>query len=938
MSYTEALDKINDALDKNNGSFGSNIASLRMLQAEWASLTSDKEREKMIKREASEFNKLGIEINSIADANNLLVENTDAYIEAAELRAKATAAEALAADEYTKALLLRNEMEVAQGKAANGERPLSFLQSMQIAFSSKDVLTGKKTPYEAWLERQNDIIGQYDANAELLLKEAQEFEKKWKEKYEQAGFNEPDKNKGGGRKPKDLTDTINKNDIEVRRQYEESITKLTADEYAKRRKDMETQTKYENEQLRERQRKNEAYIKNVDGKYKALTADQVKQVEAQNDLISKTIANNLKALEIELQKLKNEQAVASLQIQRNNINQTDTSPMDTAVENNETVVTANIVVTRDISQMEASLVEERKLMAESLDLEYGLVLDTNRRLLEAGDEEARSEEEILTELNKKKMDLFAEYDKQILEARQADIESQLELVRKGSGEELELLLKRNETARQLALANNARLPASGQQDTSVINARYDKEAGSIQGSFLYGNLQEQQKLDELIFNEVKRSEREITNFKLLQERERWNMQIQLAESGCLDWSDTQVEAAKKTVEKINRELEKAGIGTDVQSTDSDLSGGFKGFLSSVGKNGLGNSLLETLGMDDKSIEALEDATDLIIDNLEDIMDAYVELAEAAVEAAEERVDAAQEAYDAEVEARNNGYANNVATAAKNLAAEQAYLDEKQAMLEEAERQQEALDTLTQVSSLITAVANIWASFTKLGPWGIAGASAATAAMFASFAAAKIKARQVAAATSEYGEGGLEFLSGGSHASGHDIDLGVKNGRGKQMHAEGGEALAIINKKRTRKYRRRLPEIIASLNDGTFEKKFISLGSEAGITYAPDGGAGTGRIDFWDRMLMGMMQATPGAGTKAAMQSPIGSMPQFFQTFPQSDGIIHVNVTAQGQHTAGLGRLEGDVRKIREQNETRYYTLPDGRTVIQRKNVKRIIRH
>lgn len=53
--------------------------------------------------------------------------------------------------------------------------------------------------------------------------------------------------------------------------------------------------------------------------------------------------------------------------------------------------------------MEASLVEERKLMEENLDLEYALILDTNKRLLEAGDDQARSEEEILIELNKKNL-------------------------------------------------------------------------------------------------------------------------------------------------------------------------------------------------------------------------------------------------------------------------------------------------------------------------------------------------------------------------------------------------------------------------------------------------------------------------------------------------------------------------------------------------------
>ena len=80
--------------------------------------------------------------------------------------------------------------------------------------------------------------------------------------------------------------------------------------------------------------------------------------------------------------------------------------------------------------MEASLVEERELMRQNLEAEYKLVLDTNAKLLTAGDEHARSEEEILIELNRKKLDLYADYDKQILNARERDIENQLELVKK----------------------------------------------------------------------------------------------------------------------------------------------------------------------------------------------------------------------------------------------------------------------------------------------------------------------------------------------------------------------------------------------------------------------------------------------------------------------------------------------------------------------------
>ena len=285
---------------------------------------------------------------------------------------------------------------------------------------------------------------------------------------------------------------------------------------------------------------------------------------------------------------------------------------------------------------------------------------------------------------------------------------------------------------------------------------------------------EQQALDEAIFNEIKHNETQITRFKLEQEKARWQEQIRLAEAGMLNWSQAQIDAAKATVKGIDREL-------------SELDN----FISNIGKKGLGGTLLEKLGFDDDQIDALKEAINIVIEQLQSIADAEVELAKQAVEAAEERVDAAQKAYDAEIEARNNGYANNVATAKKELEQEKKNQQQKQKQLEAAQKRQEALNSITQASSLITASANLWSSFSSIPIAGPALASAAIAAMWVSFAAAKIKAKQVTASQSdEYGEGGLEFLEGGSHASGNDIDLGIKNKKKHKMKAEGGEALAL----------------------------------------------------------------------------------------------------------------------------------------------------
>lgn len=874
ISTTEALDNIAKELEDTNGSYGNNIVKLKQLQQEWKNLETTAKKDQWIKDNKSNFDQLGVSVNNVTDAENVFVDNTEAVINALKLRAKAAAAQKLAADEYEKALIARNKAETEAGKGPSGwdkfknwwvQTSLRATDEYGMSPSAANLQVADQVSAEDFRQQRikdlNDEADAAEKTGDAYFDLAAGYEKAAKAQLEAAGIEGKHKTT---KMPRDLTRTINQNDIKIQREYEESVTELLKDEYAKRRKAAADQVQDENNKLREMYRLNEEYVKNVDGKYKKLTEDQKKQIDRQQELITKTIANNLRALDLQLQQIQNEQKVASLQTQRNTINPTDTSAATEAAQNQESTVTTNVVVTRDASQMEASLVEERKLMEENLDLEYALILDTNKRLLEAGDNQARSEEEILIELNKKKLELWSEYDQKILDARERDIENQLELVKKGSEDELNLLLQQNEVRRQLALAQNAAKPAEQQVSTSVINAQFDKSAAQTKGSFQMTSFDEQQALDEAIFNEVKRSETEITRFKLEQEKARWQEQIRLAESGGLDWSQAQIDAAKSTVKGIDREL-------------SELDN----FIMNIGKKGLGGTLLEKLGFSDDQIDALGDAVNIVIEQLQSIMDAEVQLAEQAVEAAEKRVEAAQSAYDAEVEARNNGYANNVATAKKELEQEKKNQQEKQKMLAAAQKRQENLNTVIQASSLITASANLWSSFSSIPIVGPALALAAIATMWTSFAVAKVKAKQVTASQSEeYGEGGLEFLEGGSHASGNDIDLGTENKKKRRMRAEGGEALAIINKKRTRKYRKILPDVVDSLNKGTFEDKYLNA-------------------------------------------------------FANSEGL---SISLNSNNSIDLSKIENDVRSIRKQNEIRYYTMPDGTVVMQRKNVKRIIKN
>ena len=221
------------------------------------------------------------------------------------------------------------------------------------------------------------------------------------------------------------------------------------------------------------------------------------------------------------------------------------------------------------------------------------------------------------------------------------------------------------------------------------------------------------------------------------------------------------------------------------------------------------------------VNQLIDSLDTAMEYMDEFMDKRIEMAEIAVEAAQKESEAAKSALESEMEARANGYANNVDLARREyeekLALEEKAVEEKKRL----QKIQEGIDTLTQISSLVTATAQLWASYSSLPGIGQALALAAIAAMWGSFAAAKIQAAQLANAKT-YGEGGTEYINyGGSHASGNDVDFGrTKDGRARRV--EKGEVVSVINKKNVEKYGvSRIENIINALNNGTFEKQYIS---------------------------------------------------------------------------------------------------------------------
>ena len=237
------------------------------------------------------------------------------------------------------------------------------------------------------------------------------------------------------------------------------------------------------------------------------------------------------------------------------------------------------------------------------------------------------------------------------------------------------------------------------------------------------------------------------------------------------------------------------------------------------------NIWEVLGidMDSNQTSALNSVFDQAKEALNSWMDARKAAADQAKELADDEVSAAENALNREIELRNQGYANNVALRERELA--DAKEKQKQAVEEQKKiaQQQILLDAALQTSSLITASANILKQFAAQPLL----AASLLGLMWGSFGYAKIKAYQASTKSIQFREGGVMLLDGGSHESGHDVNLGI-GPDGSNLRAEGGEYFAVINKRNSRKYGSEIPAVVNALNSGMFEDRYIKTSDAVGM--------------------------------------------------------------------------------------------------------------
>ncbi|MFT4203488.1 MAG: hypothetical protein QM610_06190, partial [Chitinophagaceae bacterium] len=199
--------------------------------------------------------------------------------------------------------------------------------------------------------------------------------------------------------------------------------------------------------------------------------------------------------------------------------------------------------------------------------------------------------------------------------------------------------------------------------------------------------------------------------------------------------DLEVQLAKMTAAIANakKELEDS-ISTPLGSDPVD-----------AWLKGLGLTDPQIAGVKD-ALKKLKSAMDETLSGLSDLFGQQADEIQEKIDDIDDQLSDAQSELEKQQELQEKGYANNVEAAEAEVARLKALRAENQKDLEAAQKKQQAaqkaqliLDGTVQAVNLITASTDIYKYLAKLGPIGVALATATIAAMFSAFAIAKVNA-------------------------------------------------------------------------------------------------------------------------------------------------------------------------------------------------------
>lgn len=236
-------DELNQSFSKNSGELSKLIIQFKSYQRQWKELAGNlQEQQKFIEKNKDAFDSMGVSIKSVRDAENLFVDNTDNFINSLKLRAQATAAQDLAAEEYKKAIQKEIEADKIREKASETRKK----QEIDATGVIQDTRFGNIKSHQQLVE---DRAKSFDHEAEAVDRDAQALKRNADAYFEL-----------GKAKEQAADDLLSSSGIEKYDKYEEDRLKKAQQEAERQKKEAEKQKEIQervNQQLLDLQNKNQ---------------------------------------------------------------------------------------------------------------------------------------------------------------------------------------------------------------------------------------------------------------------------------------------------------------------------------------------------------------------------------------------------------------------------------------------------------------------------------------------------------------------------------------------------------------------------------------------------------------------------------------------------------------------------------------------------------
>ena len=422
-------------------------------------------------------------------------------------------------------------------------------------------------------------------------------------------------------------------------------------------------------------------------------------------------------------------------------------------------------------------------------------------------------EKILSELRKEKADKLKEFDENVIKEKlklELEGKEQLQQLQKDSLEkELELLKINDEKNRE---AIEEKYKSEGELKAKLLEAseknRVQKEK-EIRDKYTKQGLKDEEEKAilsiELASTYAKKSEqterqKQIALLNVKLEYAKKALEVLIA-SGT-DENSLEVLRAKKLVQDTQNAV------NDAVSKNGNRDFDFMEFLGiGEGMSDEDNQKLrKAIG---ESMKVLSDFTSFMIDNYQEQIDKKQEQ----IDQTQSEIDDLEEKLDEEKSLREQGFANNVevieAEIEEKKRQKEEQIKQEEELLEKKKQMQKiqlALDTVQQLSGLITASVNIFEGFSTIPIVGIPLAIAMIGTMFGTFIATKAKAAQsINQQTVQYAEGGE--IVGRSHQGGGEKYYSADGKHVKEL--EDGEF--VVKKRQYGKF----GKLVRAINEDDF---------------------------------------------------------------------------------------------------------------------------